>query len=178
MTYITASALIINYSQAVVFHLPNKTNRVPSNFTNHTGGRHTLIYCTGTVLDSLAVFFLFSSSSFKKVRIEKESSAHEHALLVCSSNLRKIKFKRIGVSQELSEETLGLLNNHANVWRIAIRIFLIGRKKAERLLAESLAARISFRAAIDTEPTAAGWRVDLVNLGTSVVTNLEGRNTA
>jgi hypothetical protein len=119
------------------------------------------------------------SSFFEKDGIQQERRSSDECLLFRAGRCGEVNVKCIRVRKHFYHETLGDLNNLADLFRVTtVGIGRIGIKNPKGNFAATLStARIAFGAAIDAAAaTARGWmqNVDCLIL---VVVHLEGRDT-
>ena len=111
----------------------------------------------------------------EEIRVDEDGSSGQHSLLISSSICWEGDLKRIGISEHLGHERLGLFQDVALEF-FATLVSNAGVVDSERSSATTPSAGISFRAAVDAHATAAGGRMDQVGVSAVVVVDLEGRN--
>jgi hypothetical protein len=115
--------------------------------------------------------------TFKEDGVEENGSSDKNTLLIGGCILGEGNVEGLGISKQLRHQTLRFLHDLSKERSVTIRAGLIRSVKAERLLAASFAARISFSTAVDANTTKACGGVHEVELFLLLIENLERWDT-
>ena len=111
--------------------------------------------------------------SFIKDRVDEDTHAKDHALLVHTGILWKIDHKGIGIGKDFHSGTLGFLEDHTDM---RIDLGVVGVVDTIALLAASFSAWVALGTAVDATTSAASWWSHHIHLIARIVKDLELRH--